>query len=69
MPDPSIEPEQNANFSKEEREALRQMARAYQVWQVMGILGRIAMWILLSVAGALVAWDQIRVSIGKWFHG
>lgn len=53
------------SFSEEEREEIRQMLRAFQVWQAMGVVGRLATWTLLTIAGVLVAWDQIKTAVSK----
>lgn len=53
-------------LSNEELDEVRGMLRAWTVLKTMGIVGKIAIWLLVTVAGLFVAWDQIKTGLGKW---
>jgi hypothetical protein len=52
----------------EEQKAVREMLVAWEIWKSFGRVGKILIWLLMSLAGFILAWQQVREGFGKWFN-
>ena len=55
-----VEQAHGQDLTEAEREELRRIIAAWRVWQSLGIAGRALIWALMTLAGALIAWQQIK---------
>jgi hypothetical protein len=56
-------------LTKDERQAVREMLIAWEVWKSFGRVGKILIWALMTLAAGIMAWQQIREGSAKWFGG
>ena len=55
-----VEQAHGQDLTEAEREELRRIIAAWRVGQSLGIAGRALIWALMTLAGALIAWQQIK---------
>ena len=55
-----VEQTHGQDLTEAEREELRRIIAAWRVWQSLGIAGRALIWALMTLASALIAWQQIK---------
>ena len=55
-----VEQTHGQDLTEVEREELRRIIAAWRMWQSLGIAGRALIWALMTLAGALIAWQQIK---------
>lgn len=53
-------------LDEDELENLRAMLEAWKTWKVAGVIGKICIWALVSIASIFVAYAQIRDGLARW---
>jgi len=56
----AVEKDHGQDLTAAERQQLREMIAAWRVWVSMGVVGKALIWTLLTFAGLVVAWQQIK---------
>jgi hypothetical protein len=60
--------ERDVNLTADERKAIREIIKAWRIWQSFGTVGRMFAWTLMGIAALALAWGQIRAEAAKWFN-
>lgn len=53
-------------LTADERKALREVIKAWRIWQSFGTVGRVLVWCLMGLASLALAWAQLRSEVGRW---
>ena len=59
----------DTELSARERQAIREVLLAWELWRSFGKVGKVLTWILITLAGLLIAWNQIKQGMAAWFSG
>lgn len=62
----SLEEKGGRELSPDERIMLREVIEAWKIWKSFGVVSRLIIWILLTLAGAMIAWRQLREEVVRW---
>ncbi|MBW7848832.1 MAG: hypothetical protein H3C41_12245 [Bacteroidales bacterium] len=57
-----------AGLSEREVEALREIIEAFRGWQILGRAARWLIAVLVTLAGAAVAWDTLVSHLRGWWQ-
>lgn len=58
--------QRDIDLTPDERKVLREVIKAWRIWQSFGIVGRVLVWCLLGLASLALAWGQLRTEVGRW---
>lgn len=57
---------EGAPFTQKEMKQLREILIAWSLWQSLGKIGRIGLWLVMTAAALIVSWGQIKVGWKAW---
>ena len=62
----SAESDETDVLSREEMASIRRVVKAFEMLESWGKLGKAAIWLLMTIAGAVIAWEAIaRAWVGR----
>lgn len=53
-------------LTADERKVLREVIKAWRIWQSFGTVGRVLVWALMGLASLALAWGQLRSEVSRW---
>jgi len=56
-------------LTKQEQDAVREMLVAWALWKSFGRVGKVLIWVLMTLAGIVITYNQLREGVAKWYVG
>lgn len=62
----AVNNKKDTEFTDKEISVLKEVIEAWSTWKSIGVGFRYFVWILLTFAGIMVAWRQIKEEVLRW---